>query len=115
MMCCATIAIMKDHHLSSRAWKRSNSKTAIKIQFLLLSPALPHRVAAGKEPEPDAAYCQHLVDNIFTPCFNAHPGLSMNSADLGLLEIGPHGANLQGSGSLENEFQLQAMTFRWKI
>ena len=80
--------------------------------FCFLSLALPHRVITGKEAEPDADYCQHLADNRFTPCFDAHPDLGTNSADLGPFEIGRHGANLQGSGPLENDFSTSSHYFQ---
>ena len=73
MMCCVTIAIMKDHHLSSRAWKRSNWKTAIRITVFIFYHWLYLTVITGKEAEPDADYCQHLAHR-FTPCFDAHTG-----------------------------------------
>ena len=96
-MCCVTIAIMKDHHLSSRAWKRSNWKiairitvfifyrwlyltvitgnwkTAIRITVFIFYHWLYLSVITGKEAEPDADYCQHLAHR-FTPCFDAHTG-----------------------------------------
>ena len=80
--------------------------------FRFLSPALPHRVITGKEAEPDADYCQHLADNRFTPCFDAHPDLGTNSADLGPLKIGRHETNLQDSGPLENDFPTSSHDFQ---
>ena len=82
--------------------------------FRFSSPVLPHRVITGKEAEPDADYCQHLADNRFTPCFDAHPDLGTNSADLGPLEIGRHETNLQDSGPLENDFSSSSHDFQTK-
>ena len=82
--------------------------------FRFLSLALPHIVITGKEAETDAGYCQHLADNRFTPCFDVHPDLGTNSADLGPLEIGGHGTNLQDSGQLENDFSTSSRDFQMK-
>ena len=117
MMCCVTIAIMKDRHLSSRDKGMEEEQLEASNQdhrFRFLSPALPHRIITGKEAEPDADYCQHLADNRFTSCFDAHPDLGTNSADLGQLEIGGHGTNLKDSGQLENDFPTSSHDFQMK-
>ena len=92
--------------------------TGFTSQLLL---ALPHSyywlyltVITGKEAEPDADYCQQLADNRFTPCFDVHPDLGTNSADLGPLEIGGHGTNSQDSGQLENDFSTSSRDFQMK-
>ena len=85
----------------------SNNQIFISI-ILIICPRLvfirgPHRVISSKEAEPDAEHCQDLAI-VFTLCFNVHLDLGMNSADLGPLEIGCHGANSPGAGLLENDF-----------
>ena len=85
----------------------SNNQIFISI-FLIICARLvfiqgPHRVISSNEAEPDAEHCQDLAI-VFTSCFDVYLDLDINSADLGPLEIGCHGANSPDAGLLENDF-----------